>query len=356
MLLAGIVCTGAYYSAVFLSSGTLYQGQTQANEIGDEWLVVSAEELDLGRVYETDSFEHTFHIKNRGDRPVTIIGFEKTCDCLGIMPDAQVMLQPQESREFAIKLALVARTGDVVNRDGEPFQVRFGAIYLVDGGVQTSTNWSWRLSCQIIPTIRFKPSTILLGTHSDRVPVIEHSVAVEAANEVHRIEWEVSPPSWTVEVVRDKEKTSPNRFRVVIRSQGRLTPCQVSGVIQLTPVGRGERQLPSKELKFVGEIVHDVIAVPGAIHIGRQPHGFIAEEAIRFISLTNRRFRIKGATSGSSDLDVSRTADEEEVYSLRLRITKPGDQEEVTTFAIQDEDGTEFTIAVPFRYHGITGL
>jgi len=127
--------------------------KTQGKEIGDSWLVVPAEELDLGRVYETNSFEHTFHITNQGDRPVTILGFEKTCDCLGITPEGGVILQPKEKKAFTINLALVAKSWETTNWDGELFQARFGAAYSIDGGVQSNTNWSWQLHGVVVPTI-----------------------------------------------------------------------------------------------------------------------------------------------------------------------------------------------------------
>jgi hypothetical protein len=52
-------------------------------------LAVADEELDLGRVWETNRHEHIVHITNLLDRPVTIARFATTCDCLGITPAAE---------------------------------------------------------------------------------------------------------------------------------------------------------------------------------------------------------------------------------------------------------------------------
>lgn len=350
LLLASSLCAAAYYGAIALSR-TLSRSDTQPTEIGDEWLSVAADELNLGRVYETDSYEHIFHIKNRGDRPVTITRFEKTCDCLGIEPEADVTLQPQESKPFAIKLSLVSRDTAWAPA-GEAFQVRFGALYRVDDGAQKSTNWSWRLNSVIVPTIRLSPTVIQLGTQSDRVPVLEQSVVIEAAEEILRIDCE-APQQWSVEAIEDKEGIASNGFRLTVRSQGKLGLRKVSDDIRLIPVDHYGGRLPAKTLKVVGEIIPDVVVLPGEIHHGRQLVGAVVEEAIRLVSLTNRHFRIKDVTAEAENLAVTRISSDESIYSLRLRVTKTGEHQVEAKFVIRDDEGTEFTITASVRYDGV---
>src|SRR5262249_15355817 len=274
----------------------------QGSETGDPRLVIAEEELDLGWVYETNAYEHSFHITNATDQPVTITRFETTCDCLGITPeggqrhriaqalvmlapapsgaptpssppiiaalaaaslDASVTLQPQETKTFSIRLKLVSRATSTNYQQDEPFQVRFGAVCV--GEDQKPFSPHWQLSCVIVPTIRLRPSVIQLGTESCRRPKVERSVDVEATNAIAWIEYE-APPTWDVEIVPNQEDSSPKKFKVIVQTHGQLTPRQVSEVIRLFPVDPDEKRLPGKELNIQGEIVPDVASFPPEIH------------------------------------------------------------------------------------------
>jgi hypothetical protein len=225
-----------------------------------------------------------------------------------------------------------------------------------EGGGEETKETNWQLSCILVPTLRLKSSTIQLGIQSDRQPLIEQSVSIDAPDHVHWIESR-APAHWAIEVVRDQSSVPSHKFRVVVRSQGKLSPRRVSDVIHLIPVSREEKRLPAKELKIVGEVVRDVMPVPREIHYGVQSPGTVVKEAIQLRSLTSRRFLVKKVPSGSDDLRVTRLAGERDewIYSLELHVSKPGGQEVVADFLIEDEDGTEYTIAVPLRYHGRAG-
>jgi hypothetical protein len=123
----------------------------------------------------------------------------------------------------------------------------------------------------------------------------------------------------------------------------------------LYPVNHEEKRLPAKELRILGEVVHDVGAAPSEVHHGRQRCGLVAVETIQIRSLTNRSFRVKGVSSRSDDLQVRRTSEESNAwaYSLRLRFTKVGDQQVTADFLVEDEDAVEYVVTVPVRYHGL---
>jgi len=193
---------------------SLHKVQSKEADESDSWLVISDRELDLGRVYETNFYEHVLHLANRGDRPVTITKFETTCDCLGITPDTDVALQPHETKAFTIKLSLVKKAGYADRWEDEPFEVRLGAVYSIDGQDRHSAHW--RLNCVIVPTIRLKPFTLQLGIQSDRQPMIEQSVSIEATNEVQGIDCK-APSGWAVEIIRDQASSSPRKFQAALR-------------------------------------------------------------------------------------------------------------------------------------------
>ncbi|HXG09834.1 MAG TPA: DUF1573 domain-containing protein [Gemmataceae bacterium] len=315
-------------------------------------LVIADNELNLGRVYETSAYEHRLRVTNSSDQPVTIIRFEKSCDCLGITPSAGVTLQPHETKTFDIKLRLASQLSSPNHWGGEPLRVSLSAVYSVQGHGQYSMHWL--LNCLVVPTIRLSRSTIHLGTLSARQPLIEQSLDIEASDEVRWIDCE-SPRDWAVEIVPNQARSSPNKFRAILRSHGKLIPRPVSDTLRLTPVSRAGERLPAKELRLVGEIVRDVIAYPREIHHGRQPCGTAATEALQLRSLTNQRFMVKAATSNSGDLEVTRMLGEDEIYTLRLRFTKTGPQEVAAEFTIEHDDGMEYRLVVPVRYHGLAG-
>jgi hypothetical protein len=319
-------------------------------------LRISEAELDIGRVYESSAHEHQFHITNSGDQAVTIRKFDMTCTCLGITPNADILLAPGESKAFTSKLALQTHGASLSSADGESFLVGFSATFTAEGQAPQAAAWQFR--AVVLPAMHFNPIAVQFGTVSDRQAQIEKSVEIEALEQIQQIE---SMPSgeWTVEILPGEATPSSKRFRLIVRSTGPLQRRQVADTIWLIPVDREGKRLPVKELKVTGVIVGDVVAVPGQIHHGRQVCGAIVEEAIVLRSLAKRRFVVKSVTSSIADLEITRMGKEIEntgwTYSLRLRCTKTEDQEAIAEFVIRDEDGTECTLTVPVRYHGLKG-
>jgi hypothetical protein len=311
-------------------------------------LVIPDEELELGRVYETSAREHVFHISNTSARPVTILTFETTCNCLGITPNGNVTLQPNETRSFAVKLSLASHNPQARWQVDEPYKVRFAAVYALDG--QTQRSFEWVLNCTLVPTIRFRPS-LYLGVISKRQLRIERSVEILATDEVGDIECAPSH-GWTVEVTRKPSEAVGKRFVATIRSQGMLECRQVNDAVRLIPFGPNDQALPAKELKITGAIVEDVVSVPADVHFGRQVCGTSGVDAIRLHSLTNGKFQVKKAISRSGNVLVAPVANESGCFSIRCRFTESGNQETAADFVIEDEDGSQYSLLVPIRYCG----
>jgi hypothetical protein len=317
-------------------------------------LAIAGEELDLGRVWETKSLDHLVHMRNTADRSVTISRFEKSCSCLEIAPDAGVTLQPGEAVAVNLTLALTPRFGRTEMTDGEPFVVRFAAVYAVDGRAEETAEW--QVKVVTVPTLRLRPPVVQFGTRSERQPPLELRARIEANKGVESIQ-AVDPSGGAVEILPESTERSPAAFTVVLRDKTKRVPGRVSDVIRLTPVdGQGNR-LPEKELKIVGEVVHDVVAQPREIHHGRQTCGTRAEETIRLTSLGGTPFRVVGVMSSSPDLQAVPLSEDEggRLYSLRMRFERAEDQEARAEFTIREEDGNEFGITVPVRYHGVQG-
>jgi hypothetical protein len=261
-----------------------------------------------------------------------------------------VTLQPGETKPFQATLSLVSRSGAVA---GDPISISIGATSAVGGQLQRPIEWQLRGT--VLPTIRLKPTTIDFGIVSNRVPPIESTVAVTSAANIERIQCE-SAANWMVDVSR-KKNAPDTQFRVIVRSQGPLSPRQVADTIRVIPIDRQGKHLPEKTLTIKGNIVSDVVSTPPQLHCGRQPCGAVVDEVIQFRSLTERRFSVIGKNCDDSAIEIVRIGKETDrnpwTYSLRIHCDKAGPEEVVPDFEIQDEDGSRYKLVVPIRYQGI---
>ena len=227
------------------------------------------------------------------------------------------------------------------------------ALLAIDGPEKESVEW--RLKCVILPTIAFKPSILAFGIQSERSSTIEQTVEIAAAGDVHSLVCSDSA-SWQVTILPVANRTNPARFRATIRSKVKLSPGRIADEISFTPVDAANQSLPAKVLKLTGDIVHDVVADPREIHYGGRECGGVGTEIIRLYSLTKRTFQVSSPNSDSADLALapaSSTSAGDFAYSARLRFAEPGLQRTVASFVIREDDGVEYTIAVPIRYHGV---
>ena len=103
--------------------GTLYAWEwfhkepAPPDEAAKATLTIPEEELDLGRMWETNSHEHVVQVTNLTDRPVTITHFEKTCNCFAITPNADVTLEPHGTKAFCAPIG-AELPGRPVGSDG----------------------------------------------------------------------------------------------------------------------------------------------------------------------------------------------------------------------------------------------
>lgn len=351
VILLVVVALGAY-------RGTLYAWEwfhkepAPSDEVDKGVLTIPQEELDLGRVWETTSYEHVVHVTNLTDQPVTIDRFERTCNCVAVTPHGDVTIGPRETEAFTLKLMLNSRAGPSDRMGPEPFRVRFAARY---EGQPENVQAEWLLKAEVLPTLRLKPGLLRLGTKSDR-QVIEEKVQIEAGSGVESIEGEPAS-GWGLELTPDGAGDGSKRFTGILRRKDDAKAGAVSDIIRFHPLDGHGKRLPPKELKVEGEVAQDVVADPREIQHGRKLCGTSAEETVRLGSLTDRTFRVVAVTSTSADLKVTRAPGQGggRLYSLLISFTNPGEQEALARFTIQDDRGKEFQVAVPVRYHGDGG-
>jgi uncharacterized protein DUF1573 len=312
-----------------------------------EPLRVNAEELQLGHVFETDRCEHSFHITNVSANPITIKRFEKTCDCTSIEPNSAVEFKSGETKAFQLVLRLKSRELNLESA-GELHQVKFRAVYIEDNLVAHSS-W-WELACTVLPTIRMS-EMLEIGMHSVREECIEKPFELFLPDAVVDVEFG-SSPDWSVELGHAELQPVGKKFTAIVRSKSKMTPRLVNDPIRVTPIGHGDKRLPSKMLAIKGEIVDDVIALPRDLCFGRVKCGMEAAEAIQLQSVTNRRFKVKNVIASSPDISVIPVTGSAGIFSVRVQFKSTGDQAKEIKLLIEDEGGGKWTVRVPITYFG----
>lgn len=311
-------------------------------------LSISTAELEIGTVFETRSRDHVVHIANTSSHVILIERFEASCDCVGIKPEKNIELQPGEKKPFTFKLALTAN-GSLSRSIGEPRQVQFSAVYKENGKQVFSQPWT--LNCNVIPTIRFN-RTLYFDRKSNRESQIEQSLDIHATDDVHAIEF-ASSRDWSIEIQNSKATQLPGKmFIAVIRSRGELQNREINDRILLTPIGRDSRPLPPKELTVVGKIDDDVVGVPEDIAFGRVLIGSTRTESVCLRSLTGRQFQVKRYFADNSSFIVTPISGPDSNFAVSTRFESVGEQSAKVEFLVQDDNGKEFRVAIPVRYHG----
>src|SRR5438105_11483396 len=88
-------------------------------------LIVPAEDLALGRLFDTSRHTHVVHITNAGLVSARIDRFEKSCDCAELVPSGNVTLGPGETSEFTLTLGLRPNSDEMGAGEGKPYAVWF---------------------------------------------------------------------------------------------------------------------------------------------------------------------------------------------------------------------------------------
>ncbi|MFO0808023.1 MAG: hypothetical protein U0746_05330 [Gemmataceae bacterium] len=312
-------------------------------------LMIPAEDLNLGILYESSHVAHRFRVRNDSQQTVTIKWLSPSCNCVDVKPDSAIVLEAGGTCVYDAKLNLerpAGRTSPSSDAAGLP---RLHIGYEIGG--QTRRTHEWQFQGTVLPSIVLEQAVLRLGVLSDQSEDLERTVELSAASEIVSIDCE-TPTRWTAQV--EPRQQNGGHFRVVLRHQTPLTPHSVADEIKFVPIHRDGRRLEGKILRVTGEILTDLTTSPPQMHFGRQPAGSVQEEAVRLYSRTGRAFHVLGVSTPNQRLTVDRLSGSEDVYSLRLTV-RVGDDDVAATFRVRDDAGAETQVAVPVRCLGVVG-
>jgi Protein of unknown function (DUF1573) len=336
-------------------ANTSSRGSTSSAAVDDR-LIVAQEDLDLGTQYENDQFVHRFNVTNTTGEPITVNEWRKTCNCADVSPPAPVTFEPGETKQLTTTFKLRPKKRSDDPSKGELFEVRiYPIIRENDEDVKVA---AWEFHCRILPTIHFYPPVLDLGLRSEKEAAIEGSTDVLALSDVRSLEclgsarWDVSVS--TLDAKGQVEAPRGSKFRVTVRSKGKLQPEEIREMLTVTAVRENGDKLPIRELMLVGKVVHDVVADPPQIQFRRPDGGGSSTEMISLRSLTEGSFEVRSAASDGERLKIVPVEGSGSGhYALTMGFVQEGKQSTVARFLVRDADGTEYEVEVPVRYYGV---
>lgn len=345
LLLIGVVAVIGVIAARALGLWTANQfGSTpDSSQAPTPALVFAEEDLTFGPVPESESVERELRITNTSTEAVTIDHFDKSCSCLGVEPNQQVVVGPGETRTLRIKLKTAIPHGQVATDDGMYHETVDVAAVWGDGKGQR-VEVTLRYSVQ--QTVGFDPADVRLGVVSHREPVrVTATVTLLPPITDIRV---LHHPDWVVNVTAkgggNREVTAtparPGELRVVNDS------------LQVVPVGADGEERPARPLFIRGEVRLDVVSLPADLPLGLLTVGTTVEESFRLKSLTNRPFEVMKVESDSPDVTVMADPTDRKLFTARAKVAGRGNQERWVTVTVRQDDTSEVMVRIPIRYLG----
>jgi hypothetical protein len=303
-------------------------------------LVVPADALNIGTVWENEQFEWTVEVENREETSVEVESFRRSCNCLSVEPQAFV-LGPGERRNLHLHIDLSSQmkpTGELV--------VRLWARIKAKEGEATRFGPEWRVEGKVHRALAFDRS-VYLGQHSELAqPLPAQAVPIEVSVPLASLVAECDLPGFTA-VVDGLQK---NKAVLQLSAAGPLPVGEFAGTVSLKPVLKGGDRLPVRRLRFTGAIIPDVQAVPLAIPIGGRILSEVFEDIIILQSLSGRPMAAVRAVAQGEGLSLE-AVEGIGRFRIRQKICSTGSKTNLIHFHTQSA-GRPIKIIVPVSYTG----
>lgn len=317
-------------------------------------LMVPAEMLDLGEVWEQDGFTWELPVRNVTTADIRIERIANSCSCTSVEPKSLVVPAGQTR---TVRLTISLREKQPSARpagQARDFSVKLWPT-VQGASVGLEGLGSWTLRARVKTLLRTEPRSIDFGRNSFLVqPLNPRQVTVEAAIPLRSLSATIDDPRLSTEVRPDP--TGPNRYVVMVHPGRQMSVGSIRGSIRLVPRGRGDEALPSQELPVVGQILNDVQASPPQVAFGIRRVGEEVDDTVFLSSLTGSTFTVKSVKTSSPSQKVvpDETAGPMSVaYRVRQRITSAGEQQGRLVFVIAGPGGQESEVVVDVQYRGM---
>jgi len=331
-LLAGVLAI----IAGIVSGRALWSGSQQPKPVVSlpPSIYVPSDRLEFGEVWESDRFEWTFPIENRGTHPVAVTGIAGSCQCTTVEPQ-QFTLETGQRIEIRAVIDLREKAKGKLDANPRDFSVTLTPLVKLEPG-EKRTPTEWTIRGRIRPLLS-APAEVHLGTHSDLRPdLLPRSFVVDSFVPLQSLN--ASTESELVEVAVHADEKVGNRYRIDLRTKpgADFSLGEYATAVTLRPVGESG-PLPTSTVLLSGRIVSDVQADPPEILFPTRSVNDVVEELVTLRSLTGIPFTVEGVRAFGDGITVALNRDDK-TYSVKLILTKAGKQTGSVVFDIKTKD------------------
>lgn len=348
-----VVCAILLGVAVLVAWFAQARSRSSASEIR---LWVSPASLDFGSVWEQSAFEWQLPISNRSRESIQVWNVESGCTCT-TTNSREFSIAPGDSHKLKLMINLERqdwKPGEELASFSVPVTLR-----ITD---RLDNHPHWEVAGLVrknpihasSPLIRYAESSLIAG-----IPFPHQSIdlVVPVGSEWGRPTVSVVPPEiGTAEVISGTG--SPGRYRLTVKPVDDIPVGTFDFGVVVSVPHEGSAVPPTRTIRVVGQVRHDLGATPETIAFGVRPRGSVATEQVLLRSRGNRSFEVVEVSTDDPDLRVepyeTKTLANEQGYQVQKTIAVIGESRCTAIFQLRYADAPQdvVTVAVPVYVRG----
>jgi hypothetical protein len=310
-------------------------------------LVVDEGSLNLGEIWQTDSFIWNLPIKNDSERKIEILDFSASCTCVEIEP-RKLTIQPGETKKVRLTISL---TEEDSKEEKRPINLNVTPIVKAESAVQEG----WKLTGVVKKILAVDPPTINIGRVSELAqPLPQQRTIVKAYAALQSLTATSNSKHIDVEVKRCST-FEIEQFEIVVTPKGIVPLGEFHETIDLLPQLRNGENAPIQKLDVSGTIVCDIDPSPPTILFGALPIGVSKEETITLQSLTGKPFTVLNAYCRGSGLSVAPIPSSPSIrttFRVNQKVETPGEWSGRIVLTVSSSGDKNSEIVVPVSFYG----
>lgn len=311
-------------------------------------LVVDAEHLSFGDVWEDPAFGWVLPIRNMTNEEVEISHFETSCGC-GKTEPSSVTIPARGTAEVRLTLNLVTahREPDL---KGEEFKVAVQPRIGKGAGQRAGWVVYGRVKRPFVidpPVVDFEERLVWGQTFAPR------SATITCGLDVAELTARCDSPHLTAKVTRDVNNA--RQFRLEVQAREDMPSGFFNNLVRLTAGTASKKAVPGA-VPVVGRVLEEVGLRPELLAFGAEPIGTNVKETVLLQSRSPHEFAIQEIdTGGVAGLAVDvgqKTKDGTQplVVSLPVKLLGP----QMHTVHVKVKTGKRLLdLSLQLRYHGI---
>lgn len=298
-------------------------------------------------VIQGEAIESPLRIRNLTNSSITLSHFEIGCSCLGITPNRNIVLLPNQTKTILIKLRADSTNSKIDLESG----LSSGSTVLTAVYKKAKSEPS-KVSAIVRYTIRaevlLNPASIDFGIISHRSPLVG-STTIRLFSPTRSVK--ILPhPDWHTHL----EPADAQSWTLYVKASRPMDPRTVHESIEYVVRTEDGRNCPIRSIPLRGEIVEDIHTIPSTLHFGKIQLDHQREESFRIESRTGRKFFMKRWECDSTDVKLTRYTEEENTLLVSLIPKRHGSSiecEHTIRVVVVDDRAAEHLITIPVRYH-----